>query len=181
MEKYHLTGFPQRLESLENENSHVVLKLPPSIFVSIKRKSEINIFLSISGNTDKHYLTEKLMGKIGERLPGEWEKLGIYLGVSRVNLDRIRGDNRNKVEAWALDMFRMWYSRNSTHPSRWQDLQRALGEVYRNDLIDFTREYFLQNGSKLPCLICYFLFQGPHCTGKVGKLRKKNRCQGKQY
>ena len=118
---------------------------------------------------DEHYIcNQKMLKEVAARLPADWEKLGIYLDVTKRQRDLIGGEKRNKVEAWGLDMFNTWWQ-NSKEDTRWSDLQNALTEVHRHDLIQFTKDFFRDNNGEIDFKIfpCVNLLRAAFCFNQL--------------
>ena len=78
--------------------------------------------------------------KLAEKIPGDWKKLAIFLGISDSKIKEIHLDNRDNVVWQAYVMLKHWWTSRPPAAQPWgEELGKALCEINRLDLAqDFT-------------------------------------------
>ena len=83
-------------------------------------------------------LSEKFLAELSVHIPTDWEKVGTYLHVSSHQMEHLRQQSMNKVDAWSLGMLRKWTEMSGGDVDI-TELCEALQEMGRNDLVQFVR------------------------------------------
>ncbi|XP_070686732.1 p53-induced death domain-containing protein 1 [Pempheris klunzingeri] len=118
-----LATFPLRLPALNSENNFIMEEqlYPP-----------LNL-----GDPESGYLTEVNLLSISLQIGQDWRLIGINLGLSYQELDRIQYKNRDNLGALVLDMLFHWArGQSSAGPGAVSRLVTAMTESGRRDLAD---------------------------------------------
>uniref|UniRef100_A0A3B5B855 P53-induced protein with a death domain-like n=1 Tax=Stegastes partitus TaxID=144197 RepID=A0A3B5B855_9TELE len=118
-----LATLPLRLPALNSENSFVMeeLQYPP-----------LNL-----GDPESGYLTEANLLSISLQIGQDWRVIGINLGLSYQELDRIQYKNRDNLGALVLDMLFHWaWTQGDAGPGAVSRLAAAMIESGRRDLAE---------------------------------------------
>ncbi|KAM9377782.1 p53-induced death domain-containing protein 1 isoform 2-T2 [Pholidichthys leucotaenia] len=118
-----LATLPLRLPALNSENNFIMeeTEYPP-----------LNL-----GDPESGYLTEANLLSLSLQIGHDWRVIGINLGLSYQELDRIQHKNRDNLGALVLDMLFQWARRqNNAGPGAVSRLMDAMVESSRRDLAD---------------------------------------------
>lgn len=89
------------------------------------------------GDPESGYLTETNLLSISLRINQEWQNIGINLGMSYDQLERIRNQNRDNFGAQVLEMLYHWArGQQGAGPGAVQRLTKALVDSGRRDLAE---------------------------------------------
>ncbi|XP_075043935.1 p53-induced death domain-containing protein 1 isoform X2 [Mixophyes fleayi] len=88
------------------------------------------------GNAEMGYLTETNLRNIAGRIGSDWMDIGLNLGLTYAELQRIRFNNSNDLDQLTKDMVFSWGQKNSTQPDCVQKLVEAMRNSGRNDIAD---------------------------------------------
>ncbi|XP_068116371.1 p53-induced death domain-containing protein 1 [Hyperolius riggenbachi] len=88
------------------------------------------------GNAEMGYLTETNLLSIATQIGSEWMNIGINLGLTYMELERIRYKNSKDLQQLVLEMLFTWAQKNSTQPDCVQKLVEAMRNSRRNDIAD---------------------------------------------
>ncbi|XP_029009298.1 p53-induced death domain-containing protein 1 [Betta splendens] len=118
-----LTTLPLRLPALNSDNTYIMdeVQYPP-----------LNL-----GDPESGYLTEANLLSISLQIGQDWRAIGINLGLSYQELDRIQYKNRDNLGALVLDMLFLWARGQSNEgPGAVSRLVDAMMESSRRDLAE---------------------------------------------
>ncbi|XP_028307565.1 p53-induced death domain-containing protein 1 isoform X2 [Gouania willdenowi] len=120
-DKQWLTTLPLRLPARNSENTFIIEEnqYPP-----------LNL-----GDPETGYLTEANLLSISLQIGHDWRVIGIHLGLSYAELDRIQYKNRDNLEALVLDMLFLWAQRRGG-PGGVARLVAAMIESGRTDVAE---------------------------------------------
>ena len=76
----------------------------------------------------------------------DWKKLGINLGISKDDLDKIQHDNQWDYQR-KLEMSKLWLQR--TPNATWEDVVIALQKMRKNKVAEGIRCKYIRKGGKL--------------------------------
>lgn len=88
------------------------------------------------GNPEMGFLTETNLLGVASKIGSDWMKIGINLGLSYQELERIRFKNSQDLNQLTTDMVFLWGRRNSEQPDSVQKLVQAMRNSKRNDIAD---------------------------------------------
>ncbi|XP_056382907.1 p53-induced death domain-containing protein 1 isoform X2 [Hyla sarda] len=88
------------------------------------------------GNPEMGYLTETNLLSIASQIGSDWMNIGINLGLSYHELERISFKNSKDLNQLILDMIFLWARNNSEQPDCVQKLVQAMRNSKRNDIAD---------------------------------------------
>ncbi|KAM3919668.1 p53-induced death domain-containing protein 1 [Leptodactylus fuscus] len=88
------------------------------------------------GNPEMGYLTETNLLSIANQIGSDWMTIGINLGLSYQELERINFKNGKDLHQLILDMIFLWARTNSEQPDCVQKLVQAMRNSKRNDIAD---------------------------------------------
>ncbi|XP_062276027.1 p53-induced death domain-containing protein 1 [Scomber scombrus] len=118
-----LATLPLRLPALNSENNYIMEEVqhPP-----------LNL-----GDPESGYLTEANMMSISLQIGQDWRVIGINLGLSYTELDRIQYKHRDNLGALVLDMLFHWAKgQRNAGPGAVSRLMAAMVESGRKDLAE---------------------------------------------
>ncbi|KAG8563932.1 hypothetical protein GDO81_016259 [Engystomops pustulosus] len=88
------------------------------------------------GNPEVGYLTETNLLSIASQIGLDWMNIGLNLGLSYHELQRISFNNSKDLNQLILDMIFLWARNNSEQPDCVQKLVQAMRDSKRNDIAD---------------------------------------------
>ncbi|KAF2977188.1 hypothetical protein EK904_007974, partial [Melospiza melodia maxima] len=88
------------------------------------------------GNAETGYLTQANLLSIARRVGADWQSIGLNLGLTYQQIERIGYNNREDLNKQILDMLFSWAQQNSEDPDCVSKLIRALKESGRQDIAD---------------------------------------------
>ncbi|KAM9301756.1 p53-induced death domain-containing protein 1 [Gastrophryne carolinensis] len=88
------------------------------------------------GNAEMGYLTETNLLSIATQIGSDWMQIGINLGLSYGELERINYKNSRDLNQMVLEMLFTWAQKNSTQADCVQKLVEAMRNSKRNDIAD---------------------------------------------
>ena len=83
--------------------------------------------------------SDELLHVIGTMFPGEWDRLGIYLGIpydKLLELEKVK-----TCREMTMEILKAWWSR-TTPDSRWGELRYAYTNIHRHDLLSASIKFF---------------------------------------
>ncbi|XP_077568329.1 p53-induced death domain-containing protein 1 [Stigmatopora nigra] len=127
LESQWLATLPLRLPALDADNKYILeeFQLPP-----------LNL-----GDPESGYLTEANLLSISLQIGQDWRMIGINLGISYNELDRIKYKHRDDLGALVLEMLFYWArGQKSAGPGAVSRLMEAMIESGRKDLADELKD-----------------------------------------
>uniref|UniRef100_A0A8D0C7J2 P53-induced death domain protein 1 n=1 Tax=Salvator merianae TaxID=96440 RepID=A0A8D0C7J2_SALMN len=88
------------------------------------------------GNAETGYLTQSNLLGIAGRIGDDWQAIGLHLGLSYQQIQRIRYNNREDLNAQILHMLFSWAQENEKSSDCIERLIRAMKESDRQDIAD---------------------------------------------
>ncbi|CAN8214824.1 unnamed protein product [Coccothraustes coccothraustes] len=88
------------------------------------------------GNAETGYLTQANLLSIARRVGADWQSIGLNLGLTYQQIERIGYNNREDLNKQILDMLFSWAQQNSEDPDSVSKLITALKESGRQDIAD---------------------------------------------
>ncbi|KFO71914.1 p53-induced protein with a death domain, partial [Cuculus canorus] len=88
------------------------------------------------GNPETGYLTQANLLSIARRVGADWQTVGLNLGLTYQQIERIGYNNREDLDKQILDMLFSWAQQNSEHPDCVSKLITAMKESGRQDIAD---------------------------------------------
>ncbi|NWI94657.1 PIDD1 protein, partial [Pitta sordida] len=88
------------------------------------------------GNAETGYLTQANLLSIARRVGADWQTIGLNLGFTYQQIERIRYNNREDLDNQIQDMLFSWAQQNSEDPDCVSKLIRAMKESGRQDIAD---------------------------------------------
>ncbi|XP_064423974.1 p53-induced death domain-containing protein 1 [Latimeria chalumnae] len=88
------------------------------------------------GNEETGYLTEANLLGIARQIGADWRKIGINLGFSYQDLQRIEYNNREDLDKQILEMLFSWAHLSASSPDSVKKLIQAMEESDRQDIAD---------------------------------------------
>ncbi|KAM9372789.1 p53-induced death domain-containing protein 1 [Phaethornis superciliosus] len=88
------------------------------------------------GSAESGYLTQGNLLSIARRLGPDWQSIGLSLGLSYQQIERIGYNNREDLDKQILDMLFSWAQQNSGDPGCVRKLITALRESGRQDIAE---------------------------------------------
>ncbi|XP_014729120.1 PREDICTED: p53-induced death domain-containing protein 1 [Sturnus vulgaris] len=88
------------------------------------------------GNAETGYLTQANLLSIARRVGADWQNIGLNLGLTYQQIERIGYNNREDLNKQILDMLFSWAQQNSEDPGCVSKLIRAMQESGRQDIAD---------------------------------------------
>ncbi|NXP84435.1 PIDD1 protein, partial [Passerina amoena] len=88
------------------------------------------------GNAETGYLTQANLLSIARRVGADWQSIGLNLGLTYQQIERIGYNNREDLNKQILDMLFSWAQQNSEDPDCVGKLITALKESGRQDIAD---------------------------------------------
>ncbi|NXM68667.1 PIDD1 protein, partial [Serilophus lunatus] len=88
------------------------------------------------GNAETGYLTQANLLGIARRVGADWQTIGLNLGLTYQQIERIGYNNREDLDKQILDMLFSWAQQNSEDPDCVSKLIRAMKESGRQDIAD---------------------------------------------
>ncbi|XP_070621451.1 p53-induced death domain-containing protein 1 [Erythrolamprus reginae] len=88
------------------------------------------------GNAETGYLTQSNLLGIAGRIGAEWRIIGLNLGLSYQQLERIHYNNREDLRTQILDMLFSWAQQNEKKPNCIDKLVKAMQDSGRQDIAD---------------------------------------------
>ncbi|NXS12516.1 PIDD1 protein, partial [Neodrepanis coruscans] len=88
------------------------------------------------GNAETGYLTQANLLGIARRVGADWQTIGLNLGLTYQQIQRIGYNNREDLDKQILDMLFSWAQQNSEDPDCVSKLIRAMKESGRQDIAD---------------------------------------------
>ncbi|KAL2303481.1 hypothetical protein Nmel_008751 [Mimus melanotis] len=88
------------------------------------------------GNAETGYLTQANLLSIARRVGADWQSIGLNLGLTYQQIERIGYNNREDLNKQILDMLFSWAQQNSEDPGCVSKLIRAMKESGRQDIAD---------------------------------------------
>ncbi|NXL37839.1 PIDD1 protein, partial [Glaucidium brasilianum] len=88
------------------------------------------------GNAETGYLTQANLLSIARRVGADWQTLGLHLGLTYQQIERIGYNNREDLNKQILDMLFSWAQQNSEDPDCVSKLITAMKESGRQDIAD---------------------------------------------
>uniref|UniRef100_A0A8C6YPL1 Netrin receptor UNC5 n=1 Tax=Nothoprocta perdicaria TaxID=30464 RepID=A0A8C6YPL1_NOTPE len=88
------------------------------------------------GNAETGYLTQANLLSIARRVGGDWQTIGLNLGFSYQQIERIGYNHREDLDKQILDMLFSWAKQNSEDPNCVEKLITAMKESGRQDIAD---------------------------------------------
>ncbi|XP_009704433.1 PREDICTED: p53-induced death domain-containing protein 1 [Cariama cristata] len=88
------------------------------------------------GNAETGYLTQANLLSIARRLGADWQTIGLNLGLTYQQIERIGYNNREDLDKQILDMLFSWAQQNSEDPDCVSKLITAMKESGRQDIAD---------------------------------------------
>ncbi|XP_013913167.1 PREDICTED: p53-induced death domain-containing protein 1 [Thamnophis sirtalis] len=117
-----------------------------SFFKSVKLKTQVNKQSTTPdsfslpplnlGNAETGYLTQSNLLGIAGRMGAEWRIIGLNLGLSYQQLERIQYNNREDLHTQILDMLFSWAQQNEKKPDCIDKLIKAMQDSGRQDIAD---------------------------------------------
>ncbi|NXU10498.1 PIDD1 protein, partial [Pardalotus punctatus] len=88
------------------------------------------------GNAETGYLTQANLLSIARRVGADWQSIGLNLGLTYQQIERIGYNNREDLNKQILDMLFSWAQQNSEDPDCVSKLITAMKESGRQDIAD---------------------------------------------
>ncbi|NWH34309.1 PIDD1 protein, partial [Chloropsis hardwickii] len=88
------------------------------------------------GNAETGYLTQANLLSIARRVGADWQSIGLNLGLTYQQIERIGYNNREDLNKQILDMLFSWAQQNSEDPESVSKLITAMKESGRQDIAD---------------------------------------------
>ncbi|NXH11011.1 PIDD1 protein, partial [Bucco capensis] len=88
------------------------------------------------GNAESGYLTQANLLSIARRVGADWQNIGLNLGLTYQQLERIGYNNREDLDKQILDMLFSWAQQNSEDPDCVSKLVTAMKESGRQDIAE---------------------------------------------
>ncbi|KAM6408174.1 p53-induced death domain-containing protein 1 [Rhynochetos jubatus] len=88
------------------------------------------------GNAETGYLTQANLLSIARRVGADWQTIGLNLGLTYQQIERIGYHNREDLDKQILDMLFTWAQQNSEDPDCVSKLITAMKESGRQDIAD---------------------------------------------
>ncbi|XP_060625234.2 p53-induced death domain-containing protein 1 [Anolis sagrei] len=88
------------------------------------------------GNAETGYLTQSNLLGIAGRIGADWQAIGLHLGLSYQQIQRIQYNNREDLNTQILDMLFSWAQQNEKKPDCVDQLIHAMKESDRQDIAD---------------------------------------------
>ncbi|XP_065611193.1 p53-induced death domain-containing protein 1 [Cyrtonyx montezumae] len=88
------------------------------------------------GNAETGYLTQANLLSIARRVGADWQTIGLNLGLTYQQIERIGYNNREDLDKQILDMLFSWAQQNSEDPDCVSKLIIAMKESGRQDIAD---------------------------------------------
>ncbi|NXL93723.1 PIDD1 protein, partial [Alectura lathami] len=88
------------------------------------------------GNAETGYLTQANLLSIARRMGADWQTIGLSLGLSYQQIERIVYNNREDLDKQILDMLFSWAQQNSEDPNCVSKLITAMKDSGRQDIAD---------------------------------------------
>ncbi|XP_070813492.1 p53-induced death domain-containing protein 1 [Pituophis catenifer annectens] len=88
------------------------------------------------GNAETGYLTQSNLLGIAGRMGADWRIIGLNLGLSYQQLERIQYNNREDLHTQILDMLFSWAQQNEKKPDCIDKLIKAMQDSGRQDIAD---------------------------------------------
>ncbi|NWH72645.1 PIDD1 protein, partial [Piaya cayana] len=88
------------------------------------------------GNAEAGYLTQANLLSIARRVGADWQTIGLNLGLTYQQIERIGYNNRDDLDKQILDMLFSWSQQNSEDPDCVSKLITAMKESGRQDIAD---------------------------------------------
>ncbi|XP_075281498.1 p53-induced death domain-containing protein 1 isoform X1 [Opisthocomus hoazin] len=88
------------------------------------------------GNAETGYLTQANLLSIARRVGADWQTVGLNLGLTYQQIERIGYNNREDLDKQILDMLFSWAQQNSEDPDCVSKLIAAMKESGREDIAD---------------------------------------------
>ncbi|POI27829.1 hypothetical protein CIB84_008421, partial [Bambusicola thoracicus] len=88
------------------------------------------------GNAETGYLTQANLLSIARRVGADWQTIGLNLGLTYRQIERIGYNNREDLDKQILDMLFSWAQQNSEDPDCVSKLITAMKESGRQDIAD---------------------------------------------
>ncbi|NXD33947.1 PIDD1 protein, partial [Copsychus sechellarum] len=88
------------------------------------------------GNAETGYLTQANLLSIARRVGADWQSIGLNLGLTYQQIERIGYNNREDLNKQILDMLFSWAQQNSEDPGCVSKLIAAMKESGRQDIAD---------------------------------------------
>ncbi|KGL82529.1 p53-induced protein with a death domain, partial [Tinamus guttatus] len=88
------------------------------------------------GNAETGYLTQANLLSIARRVGGDWQTIGLNLGLTYQQIERIGYNHREDLDKQILDMLFSWAKQNSEDPECVEKLITAMKESGRQDIAD---------------------------------------------
>ncbi|KAM6308835.1 p53-induced death domain-containing protein 1 [Aegotheles albertisi] len=88
------------------------------------------------GNAETGYLTQANLLSIARRVGTDWQTIGLNLGLTYQQIERIGYNNREDLDKQILDMLFSWAQQNSEDPDCVSKLITAIKESGRQDIAD---------------------------------------------
>ncbi|NXO00850.1 PIDD1 protein, partial [Rhinopomastus cyanomelas] len=88
------------------------------------------------GNPETGYLTQANLLSIARRVGADWQSIGLNLGLTYQQVERIAYNNRDDLDKQILGMFFSWAQQNMEDPNCVNKLITAVKESGRQDIAD---------------------------------------------
>ncbi|NXG74417.1 PIDD1 protein, partial [Baryphthengus martii] len=88
------------------------------------------------GNAETGYLTQANLLSIARRVGADWQTIGLNLGLTYQQIERIGYNNRDDLDKQILDMLFSWAQQNSEYPDCVSKLITAMKESGRQDIAE---------------------------------------------
>ncbi|NXT47684.1 PIDD1 protein, partial [Pluvianellus socialis] len=88
------------------------------------------------GNAETGYLTQANLLSIARRVGADWQTIGLNLGLTYQQIERIGYNNREDLDKQILDMLFSWAQQNCEDPDCVSKLITAMKESGRQDIAD---------------------------------------------
>ncbi|NXX83377.1 PIDD1 protein, partial [Urocolius indicus] len=88
------------------------------------------------GNAETGYLTQANLLSIARRVGADWQAIGLSLGLTYQQIERIGYNNREDLDKQILDMLFSWAQQNMEDPDCVSKLITAMKESGRQDIAD---------------------------------------------
>ncbi|XP_025751847.2 p53-induced death domain-containing protein 1 isoform X3 [Manacus vitellinus] len=88
------------------------------------------------GNAETGYLTQANLLSIARRMGSDWQTIGLNLGLTYQQIERIGHNNRDDLDKQILSMLFSWAQQNSEDPDCVSKLITAMKESGRQDIAD---------------------------------------------
>ncbi|NWR66100.1 PIDD1 protein, partial [Bucorvus abyssinicus] len=88
------------------------------------------------GNAETGYLTQANLLSIARRVGADWQSIGLNLGLTYQQIERIGYNNREDLHKQILDMLFSWAQQNAEDPDCVSKLVAAMKESGRQDIAD---------------------------------------------